>query len=234
MEILINGVSVQEYQQSECRYIEALRGKEYSIRLYNPTAGRVAVSLSVDGLNSIDARHTTAGEASKWIIDPYQSVTISGWQTSNQTARRFYFTTENRSYARWIGDTRNVGIISAAFFREKPVIVPAATLYEQESRRRIEEGAAAGGKGADAKSCPAPAQDLAATGIGHETDHRVTRVDLDLEDSPAACLSIRYEYHPELVRLGILREFPSALERREQARGFDDDGFAPDPYRRDQ
>ncbi len=62
MEILINGVSVQEYQQSECRYIEALRGKEYSIRLYNPTAGRVAVSLSVDGLNSIDARHTTAGE----------------------------------------------------------------------------------------------------------------------------------------------------------------------------
>ncbi len=54
--------------------------------------------------------------AAKWIIDPYRSITINGWQTSNSTARRFFFTTENRSYAEWIGDTRNIGMISTAFF----------------------------------------------------------------------------------------------------------------------
>ena len=53
--------------------------------------------------------------------------------------------------------------------------------------------------------------------------------------SPAAVMEFRYEYHDELVRLGVLprpfayREDP--LGRRERARGFDDIEFAPDPYR---
>ena len=58
----------------------------------------MAVALSVDGLNTIDARETTAADARKWVLDPYQTVTISGWQTSQTEARRFEFTTEARSY----------------------------------------------------------------------------------------------------------------------------------------
>ena len=74
------------------------KGKEYAIRLRNPYGVRVAVALSVDGLNTIDARETTATEARKWVLDPYETVTISGWQTSQTEARRFEFTTEARSY----------------------------------------------------------------------------------------------------------------------------------------
>ncbi len=65
-------------------------------------------------------------------------------------------------------------------------------------------------------------------------DHRVRRVRFEGESRPAAVLSIRYEYHEALVRLGVLppeyaqREDP--LARRERARGFNDSGFAPDPY----
>jgi len=40
-------------------------GSEYGIRLRNPYAVRVAVALSVDGLNTIDARVTTAADARK-------------------------------------------------------------------------------------------------------------------------------------------------------------------------
>jgi hypothetical protein len=77
--------------------------------------------------------------------------------------------------------------------------------------------------------------DLAATGIGREVDHRVRRVRFDMESSPAAVLELRYEYHDALVRLGVLppsytcREDP--LDRRERARGFEDMDFAPDPFR---
>ena len=39
-------------------YVEAMRGASYALRLTNPTPYRVAVALSVDGLNTIDARHT--------------------------------------------------------------------------------------------------------------------------------------------------------------------------------
>ena len=45
----------------------------------------MAVALAVDGLNSIDAKKTTSREAAKWILDPYASIVIEGWQTSGAT-----------------------------------------------------------------------------------------------------------------------------------------------------
>ncbi|MBI2838963.1 MAG: hypothetical protein HYX75_11640 [Acidobacteria bacterium] len=250
IEVLVDGRPVQEYYYRGKGYVEALEGREYSVRISNPTPSRVAVALAVDGLNSIDAKHTAARQAAKWVLDPYQAVTIDGWQTSGATARRFFFTTESHSYANWIGDTRNVGLISAVFFREKRY--PVTRYYQdREERSRAPSAAPApsGGLGeSDGKASPdasgesgriAPPvpqkDDMAATGIGRELDHRVTRVHFDLEDMPAASIDIRYEYRPELVRLGILPEWhrcpPTPLDRRDGARGFEDGGFAPDPYR---
>jgi hypothetical protein len=84
----------------------------------------------VDGLNTIDARHTNAAEARKWIIDPYQTITISGWQTSRTVARRFEFTTEEQSYAQALGQPSDLGVITAVYFRERvrPVVVDGTTV----------------------------------------------------------------------------------------------------------
>jgi hypothetical protein len=54
-------------------YIEALKSREYAIQLRNPFGVRVAVALSVDGLNTIDARQTSAADARKWVLDPYET-----------------------------------------------------------------------------------------------------------------------------------------------------------------
>ncbi len=86
----------------------------------NPTRERVAVALSVDGRNVVDAARTSALAATKWILGPYQTAEIPGWQVSGQTSRKFFFTETSRSYAKWLGDTANVGTIEAVFFREKP------------------------------------------------------------------------------------------------------------------
>jgi hypothetical protein len=74
--------------------------------------------------------------------------------------------------------------------------------------------------------------EYAATGMGRRTDHAVTQVWLDLEDVPAQTMNIRYEFHPQLVRLGILPPDPTAdpLQRRERAHGFEP-GFSPEPPR---
>lgn len=119
MEILVDGRPVPEYRLGDTAYVEALRGREYSVRLRNMTGERIAVALSVDGLNSIDARATTAADATKWILGPWETLTLDGWQTSGATARRFFFTSEARSYGAWLGQTKNLGLISAAFFREQ-------------------------------------------------------------------------------------------------------------------
>ena len=115
-------------------------------------------------------------------------------------------------------------MVAAAFFRERrpepplPIDAPSARrMKAEESRVRAEADAA---------------EDMAATGIGREVDHRVRRVRFDEESTAAATVSVRYEYRDELVRLGVLPSDGDALARRERARGFDDDFFAPDPFRR--
>jgi hypothetical protein len=256
MEILIGGTPVYEYAARGTNYIEALKRREYSVRLRNRTAERIAIALSVDGLNSIDARTTTAGDARKWVLGPYESITLDGWQTSSASARRFFFTTEEKSYGNWLGRTQNLGLVAAAVFREKrqPISTYSGPRYgapdpqREESQSRGDESSnppapmgQAGGADAGGlilprhpDDLPKKSDDLAATGIGQETSHPVREVFFDSEDSPTAVLELRYEYRDSLVRLGVLPvddRCCDSLSRRERARGFQEPGFAPDPYR---
>ena len=239
VEILVGGAAQRQYPYQGRWYVEAAKGREYSIRMQNPYGVRVAVALSVDGLNTIDARQTTASQARKWVLGPYETVTISGWQTSQTEARRFEFTTEDRSYGQALGKTANLGVISAVFFRERvPVVSRDATDFARARRQANEPQSAApapereASAGAAAKSESKRADDeYAATGMGRRTDHAVTQVFLDLEDAPVQTVNIRYEFRPQLVKLGILPTTPTTrdpLDRRERARGFEP-GFAPVP-----
>ena len=236
VDILVDDAPRPRYAHDGRWYVEAQKGREYAIRLRNPYAVRVAVALSVDGLNTIDARETTAGDARKWVLGPYEIVTISGWQTSQSEARRFEFTTEARSYGAALGKTENLGMITAVFFKER---VPAPVPYSSNDERRRQDRQDQGPPAAPTPVAPAQeagaassrlkaADEYAATGMGRRTDHAVTQVWLDLEDTPSQTVNIRYEFRPQLVRLGILSPTPDPLDRRERARGFDE-SFSPVP-----
>jgi hypothetical protein len=247
LQILVNGRPLDEYYVRGRSYVEAIEGAEYEVRVRNPLPIRVAVALSVDGLNTIDARHTTAWNASKWVIEPYGTISISGWQMSSERARRFYFTSERDSYGAKLGQTANLGVVSAVFFRERRSIVVPLTppphprpLYEEDGRRDSSraEAPSAGSRTEDSAKqkqgqiAPVPDDEYAATGIGRSVRNDVRWVNLDLESRPAAEVSIRYEYYPALVRLGIVpRTYvrPDPLRRREGATGFEDRRFSPEP-----
>lgn len=247
VELLVDGRPLEKYFANGKSYVEARSGAEYEVRVRNPLPYRVAVALSVDGLNSIDARHTTAWNASKWVIEPYGTITIGGWQMSSQRARRFYFTSERDSYGAKLGQTANLGVVSVVFFRERrpiPIpVTPPRPIYKEESSRS--DGAAerseapSAGASADKSArqrpgsiAPIPDDDYAATGIGRSVQNDVRWVNMELDSRAAGEVMIRYEYYPALVRLGILPrryERPDSLRRREDARGFEDRRFSPEP-----
>jgi hypothetical protein len=247
IEVLVNGRRVPEYAARGRRYIEAQEGAEYELRIHNPLPTRVAVALAVDGLNTIDARHTSAWDGHKWVIEPYGTIEIGGWQMSSSNARRFYFTTERDSYAAKLGQPANVGVISAVFFRErKPIVVtpvtpgPPRPLYEDKDRVRTPEAGTSGEarestrnapKSRSADAYPAPDDESAATGIGRSVRNDVQWIKMDLDSRPVSDVTIRYEYRAGLVRLGILpREYPrpDVIDRRERARGFEP-RYCPEP-----
>jgi hypothetical protein len=229
--VLVDGSAVPEFASRGRIYIEALKGREFTIRLSNPTPGRVAVALSVDGRNVVDAKRTTELEATKWVLAPGQTIDIPGWQISGQTARRFFFTETSRSYANWLGDTANVGTIEAAFFREKRR-EPSVTLKDERRSEQRADASAQGGAPAAPEARPAKARaadENAATGIGEKTSFPVQWVAFDEDPTPAARVALRYEFRPQLVRLGILPREDDGLFAREHASGFEH-GYAPDPH----
>jgi hypothetical protein len=246
VEVLVEGAPLEAVYGRGRRYVEAREGAEYELLVHNPLPVRVAVALAVDGLNTIDARHTSAWESSKWVIEPYGSIRVSGWQMSSSRARRFYFTTERDSYAARLGRASDLGVITAVFFREStprpyPVTpppyerdssrVPERSRDEGERRSQSEAGKSRGSAGATAAR-PRYDDDYAATGIGRSLDHDVTWIQLPLERTPAAEVTVRYEYRDALVRLGLLprpRRDDEVLRRRERARGFEEPRYSPEP-----
>ena len=248
VEVLVDGRLTAEYAARGRRYVEALENAEYELRIHNPTGSRVAVALAVDGLNTIDARHTSAWDAHKWVIEPYGTIHVRGWQMSSENARRFYFTTERDSYAAKLGQAANLGLITAVFFRERrPITIMPVTPsqsrppYKEEDRRRDQSSAPGtagqpsneGGRDAakSARSYPPPDDESAATGIGRSVRNDVQWIKMDLDSRPAGEVTIRYEYRAALVRLGIIpRDYPrpDVLDRRERAQGFEPK-YCPQP-----
>ena len=247
VEVLVGGGPLDVIYGRGRRYVEAREGAEYELLLRNPLPVRVAVALSVDGLNTIDARRTSAWDSSKWVIEPYGSIRISGWQMSSSRARRFYFTTERDSYAARLGRASDLGVITAVFFREstpRPYPVTPPPYHEPQPRERSggrDEGEmrsqndASKSRSSGGATAARPRYDddgYAATGIGRSVGHDVTWIQMALERSPAAEVTVRYEYRDALVRLGLLprpwRDGDS-LRRRERARGFEEPRYSPEP-----
>lgn len=206
VDVLVNGRPLPEREGRGGTYVEALRGEEYAIRLRNRSSDCVAVALYVDGLNTIDSSRTSPSDASKWVIEPYQTITISGWQMDSDHARRFYFTNERDSYAAKLGVTGSRGVIWAAFYRERrrrpiPITPPHPMPRSTDSQgsqgsadlRSSAEGPTVGTASKSRK------RDEAATGIGRSVQHDVRYVDMDLESRPAAEVTIRYDYRSTFV-----------------------------------
>ena len=263
LQVVLDGSARPEYHARGAVYVEAVRDRAYVLRITTPLPVRVAVALAVDGLDTIDARHGDARSAAKWVLGPYESVEIPGWQVNGSNARRFVFTGERSSYGAWLGQTDNLGVIEAVFYRQKVAcnrVVPRAQAPVPEGQagsrgdrsapapqNRASEGAPAGADGVaggvpggetsfdalggTAESLPKDrklSDEYAATGIGERTRHDVEWVDLELEDTPAAVIRIRYEFREQLARLGVLPASLDPFVRREGARGFSG-SYCPDP-----
>ena len=240
LDVLVNGSPRPELTARGAVYVEALKGRDYSLRLSNSTGSRVAVALSVDGLNTIDAKHTSSRDARKWVLAPYETVVIPGWQVNNLVSRKFVFTGERASYGAALGKTEDLGIIEAVFFREKlPTRVRGWTERQEDRKISMNEGekddrsgASKGEAQPNAPQSPVLSKTLsdeyAATGMGHRTNFGIEHVDIDIENDPAAIVRLRYEFRPLLIALGVLpsNPDPARVARRERARGFEE--FCPE------
>ncbi|HVZ79192.1 MAG TPA: hypothetical protein VHE12_00170 [bacterium] len=180
-------------------FVAAEKGERYSVRLYNPLPVRVAVNLTVDGLNSISGKPSGVSDGQKWIIDPYGTITIPGWQVSGGEARRFFFTDKPKTYAKWMGDrtgkdlAANCGVIGAAYFWDQeeldryyadhPVYRYSYRPYPYGALKSRASAQASGAPAHNAMDCAEPRameeekKEVAGTGMGERESHPTYQVD---------------------------------------------------------
>lgn len=226
-------------------YLEARAGSRYSVALANRTGERVGVVLTVDGLNAISGERDK-GRGRMYVLDPWQSTSVQGWRTSLQEVRQFTFVDERRSYARRTGQANEkMGWIEVAVYRERRALAQAVPYAHPERSRPypIESQENAGRAQAPAAESSAAKDDGGAaaklesdgkrrsypgTGWGQRTHDPVVLVSFDPESEPRERVTLRYEYRPALVALGVLpprTSSPDRLWQRDQAQP----GFAQPP-----
>lgn len=164
-------------------------GERFTIRLRNPLPVRVAVNVSVDGLNSISGKPSGIADGEKWMLEPYGTLELRGWQVSGDEARRFFFTDKPKSYAKWREDqvgkelSANCGVIGAAFFWSQAEL---DQYYAERPEYRYtmrylqpafaEDRASAGAARSAAPAPGAAMKQEAGTGMGERESHPTTEV----------------------------------------------------------
>lgn len=93
-------------------------GQRYMIAVENRSPERWEVVSSVDGLDVIDGEPAALHKRG-YVIDPWSTITIEGWRTSESGVAAFRFSALEDSYAGRTGRASNVGVVGVAFFRER-------------------------------------------------------------------------------------------------------------------
>lgn len=201
-------------------YLEAKRGRSYSIRVSNHSGDRVGLVIAVDGRNVLSGEksHVRPTER-KYVLGPYQTAEYEGWRSTRDRVHRFYFTDAADSYAEAFDDRSALGVIAVAVYREK-------TSRSWEQDYDLIDGARSGKrslrKGLD-KSASEPG-----TGFGEAEWSPSRQVRFEPENEPVARHFLKYEWRKTLCRKGIVRcrdhGPPNRFWPEEE-----DAGFAPYP-----
>jgi hypothetical protein len=218
----------QEISKHGKPYLQVQEGAEYTIVVTNPLPVRVAVAVSIDGLNSIDGKRTSPEDAQKWIIEAYGSLTLRGWQTDRSSLRRFVFTSQNESYAQWKGEkdrkkyTKNLGVIGVAYFWNRSELEAALhppTPFAQKSEECLKDKSLAGAPASRSSADEMESKkSRAGTGMGNKETNNVIDVEFHYDTGM---------YHNADV-LAIYYEFASVPPRPLPFIDSDHDNFAPE------
>ncbi|MEM7153516.1 MAG: hypothetical protein AAF799_11790 [Myxococcota bacterium] len=112
------GYSMSAAQVGGQRYVLGEEGQRYKLQITNNSGYRYEVVASVDGLDVIDGQ-TASFNKRGYIIEPWGTITIDGWRTSDSSIAAFRFSGMEDSYAERKGQGRNIGVVGFAFFHER-------------------------------------------------------------------------------------------------------------------
>jgi hypothetical protein len=224
VEIVVEGRPAVLYRDGRYRWVEGRRGERFAFRVTNRNGFPVGVILSADG-QSLTADGPASSSHPAYVIDAYDTLTVSVWREDLRGGRELVFTTVDNSLAARKGDRRNIGVLGVLVWqladREPPRPVPL-----EHGGRNQREGDAA------RKSAPSGQEPRASAeirpddgGIGVGAGNRV---------SDPAYMTSRYRRVRVLDEVAVYYDDRRGLERAgvdlDQYRDRNGDRRGSDPF----
>lgn len=225
LEVLVDGDPARSYQHGGETHILGRSGQRYILRVHNRSDRRVEAVVSVDGLDVMDGKAGDFVHKRGYLVPAYGHVDIEGFRLSDHEAAAFRFAAVEDSYAAKTGDTRNVGVIGVALFRERRVQIttppysyrpqerPKAAVRDEEfslgAPHEAEAPSAAPSKGALGKRSTNPAPAPAGSGAAPSAE---SSADSALADSSRARRGLGTEFGEAVS--STIREVPFTREQR--------------------
>jgi len=201
-------------------YVAARDNERYMIRVHNRSSQRVGLVIAVDGRNIISGSRSHLSPLERmYILGPYQTGKYEGWRTGQNRVNRFYFTSQDNSYAAAWGDYSAMGVIAVAAYKSRHRDVFRPGPGQKKTSPLDQHGAR------EFKKEPG-------TGFG-ETEWSPSRtVQFTPMTTAFTRQFIKYEYIATLCKRGVI-SCREKKGRRERNRFWPDDhwndGFAPFP-----
>lgn len=112
------GVPLRTFHHDGERFVLGSIGERFGVRLVNHTSHRVEAVVSVDGRDVISGRVASYVTERGYVLEPFATITVSGFRQSWEHVATFRFTSPSDSYSSRQGTPQNVGVIGVAFFPE--------------------------------------------------------------------------------------------------------------------
>ena len=117
-----SGQALHVYRDHGRPVVAGRPGARYAVQVANRSGERVMVVVAIDGVN-IMTGETAALDQDGYVLEPYQSASLTGWRKSHSEVAAFEFTSLANSYAARTGRPDDVGVIGVAIFRERRPVV---------------------------------------------------------------------------------------------------------------
>ena len=195
-------------------YIQAKKGKRYSLRLRNTSNKRIGLVVTVDGRNILSGKKSWLRSNEKmYILDPYETATYNGWRTGKSRVNRFFFTNAGNSYANAWGDKSAMGVIAVAVFNERPRPVFRYDKAAPSANSRLRRGATT----------------EAGTGFGREEYSPTVKVSFKPQGKPVSKYFYKYEWRSSLCKRGVIKCQNRPKKKPHNRFWSEDNNYAPYP-----
>ena len=213
----------RHYWDNEFRaYLEAIKGKNYALRIRNNTNQRIGLVIAVDGRNIISGKKShLKHKENMYILSPYETQTYAGWRTSSNDIHRFYFTNVEDSYAHAFDDDSAMGVIAIAIFEEH---TPKLKLFKD--KKSVHSNAPSASRSHESTAAD-KVEAEAGTGFGEHVTSHAYRVHFKAKRSASSKYFYKYEWRETLCAKQII-ECGKPKNRFWPSDDYDV-GFAPFP-----